>query len=91
MMDKKKRYYVVWTEWPSGVKHYTGAERGSGMHFESRIIAEAHKFTYKQARKIVDDCNRDAKLAGWLPKYEIVEAIPGAYGLELLQRLAKGG
>jgi len=89
-MDNKKRYYVSWMEYPSGVRHYTGIERGSGMHFETRIVTEAHKFTYKQARKIVDDCNRDAFSGGWQPKYEVVEAIPSAYGLELLQRLAKG-
>lgn len=90
-MDNKKRYYVVWTEWPSGVKHYTGIERGSGMHFETRLVAEAHEFTYRQASKIRDDCNRDAKLSGWQPKWEVMEAVPVVDGLDLLQRLAKGG
>lgn len=72
-MDKMKRYYVVWPEWPSGVKHYIGVYL-SGMHFDTDDRGLAHKFTYKQASKIRDDCNRDSALGGWLPKYQIQEA-----------------
>lgn len=74
MRIEKKRYLVFWIEYPAGVWWYITLDDYTREHLLTTNRELAHKFTYKQASKIRDDCNRDSALGGWLPKYQVTEA-----------------